>query len=368
MPPSPSQPPTTPITTTTNRSSYNIQDIGLSPCPKCGRKSGRLKIIREKINVKYKSPDRSQLPTEKTVVVGHDTSNKPIKNKSAIQRNIHPFRHISTLTHYAANTIYGKITNDVPVVVPTNPSINPPVSNNPNQRPTSDAENRFKAAWDESLKKDRLIVKMIPKIAEKLAATDPNLFKSFNDICKKLIPYIEFDTKYWKSGVDYRYKRSLPEWNEIVKYANEKSPRAAAKKYYGIKPDGKKVYLSINEIKQKQKEMENFEREYMEHYYVLNTARMALSQIIASDPELQREYEKMKLEYDDDNDDDDNLNQKNNSSSYTYNYFKIAHYDHDLYKKRKKLGKSKPDGRIECRIEKSKIPQHIMDKFIHSKS
>ena len=43
------------------------------------------------------------------------------------------------------------------------------------------------------------------------------------------------------SMTDDRYKRSLPEWALIVKYANEHGVRKAAKKYSGTTPDGAKI-------------------------------------------------------------------------------------------------------------------------------
>jgi hypothetical protein len=93
---------------------------------------------------KKKTLDRSQYPIFKEVVIEYDTSNNPIKNKSPIQRNMHPFRPVSVLSYFAANSIYGKIknNNNIHVVVPTNPSINPPISDQ-NKRVRSDTEKKL---------------------------------------------------------------------------------------------------------------------------------------------------------------------------------------------------------------------------------
>lgn len=104
----------------------------------------------------------------------------------------------------------------------------------------------------------------------------------------------------------------MAEWNEIVKYANKTSTKAARKKHYGVRLDGTKDFLSINEIKHKKKEMKDFDQQFKEHYIGSCIAGLVPSEIVASDPELLEEYKKMEREYYKDNR-NNNLNQKDNS-------------------------------------------------------
>ena len=99
----------------------------------------------------------------------------------------------------------------------------------------SDSFNKLIESLNENTKVNALMMRMLPKIHKKYAAEPvPVLLNLFNALCIENIPHIDFMTKYWESIGDYRYKRSLPEWNEIGKYANETSAKLARNKYYGI--------------------------------------------------------------------------------------------------------------------------------------
>jgi hypothetical protein len=319
-------------------------------CPRCGLQVIKIKKTKEKRYKKSRSHlHRSELPTEK-IVTQYDELNNRIETKSTIQRNIHPFRHVSVLSHFVANSIYGKViknNNNMRVVIPTNPLINPPISD-PNKRTRSDAGKKLIESLRENEKAVFLITNMIPKIVEKYCA-DPVFLYQFYDFNKEIVSHIEFMTQYWKSAADYRYKRSLVEWNEIIKYANEKGPRRAREKYYGIRPDGTKVKLSIHEIRKKMEEMKDFDQQFKEHYSVFSLAGLVLSEIVASDPELLEEYRTMEQEYHDDDHNDNSKNnnnndddeQNNNKKIYSYIYYKAIH-----------------SGKKECRIKESEIPSH----------
>lgn len=58
--------------------------------------------------------------------------------------------------------------------------------------------------------------------------------------------------------------------------------------------------------------------------------------------------------------DDRNIRNQSQHHEYQYCYYKIVHYDKDLYEKQKSeyqkgLRKSKPDGRIECRVKAEEL-------------
>ena len=78
-------------------------------------------------------------------------------------------------------------------------------------------------------------------------------------------------TDYWKSAIDSRHKRSMVEWYNISKYAEEKSVREARKKYYGKTLDGNKIYLHPITIKKKINEMKGFKIS-MQHYIMHSLA------------------------------------------------------------------------------------------------
>jgi hypothetical protein len=151
---------------------------------------------------------------------------------------------------------------------------------------------------------------------------------------EQFIPDVQFILEYSKSATDNRYSRSMVEWNHIAKYAEEHTVNQARKKYYGITPDGKtKIYLSLYQIKKKKDEMKGFEEQHLEHYKKFTLLEDILSQIVSEDPELYAEYEKMSREYDYNN--NKKQYQQENEKKYTYAYYKIIHYDHDLYEKQK---------------------------------
>ncbi len=272
---------------------------GRFPCPRCGLQIIRIKKTKEKRYKKGRSHlDRSELPTEK-IVTQYDELNNRIETKSTIQRNIHPFRYVSVLSHIAANSIYGNIikkndNNNMRIVIPTNPSINPPISD-PNKITRSDAGKKLIIeSLHENEKAVFLIGKMIPKIIEKYRA-DPVFLYQFYDFCE-----------------------------EIVK-------------------------LSIHEIRKKMEEMKDFDQQFNEHYIGFSLAGLLLSEIVASDLELLEEYRKMKREYDHDDDHNDSSKNNNNNDDDEQNYKKIYSY---IYYKAIHPGKK------ECRIKESEIPSH----------
>jgi hypothetical protein len=183
---------------------------------------------------------------------------------------------------------------------------------------------------------------------------------------------IRLITQIMKSATDDRYKRSLTEWVPIIKYAMETSPEAASKKFYGITPDGKRIRLSPKHIKDKIEEVNSFMDKFLEFIIKVPLNIRILSNIVRSDPELMQQYQKLSRQYDADNKQkileemeeahEDNRNIRNQSQhhEYQYRYYKIVHYDKALYEKQKLeyqtgLRRSRPDGRIECRVKAEEL-------------
>ena len=112
---------------------------------------------------------------------------------------------------------------------------------------------------DNLAKQHMIMGKMIPKIIDRYPETE----KKF----AQFIPDVQFMAKYQESATDNRYARSMVEWNQIAKDAEENTVNEARKKYYGVAPDGKtKIYLTRNQIKKKIDEMKDFDEQYFEHF------------------------------------------------------------------------------------------------------
>ena len=156
----------------------------------------------------------------------------------------------------------------------------------------------------------------------------------------------------------------MVEWNQIAKDAEENTVNEARKKYYGVAPDGKtKIYLTRNQIKKKIDEMKDFDEQYFEHFMRFDLLQTIYCQIVSEDSELYAIYEKMSREYDK----EPEQYQQEEKCAFFYIYYKHTRYDNDLYVKQKEeckkgLRKSKPDGMIEHRINKSDIPSHLLPR------
>ena len=107
-------------------------------------------------------------------------------------------------------------------------------------------------------------------------------------------------------------------------------------------------------------------------YYYLPAASFLVQNIITQDPELLEHYDKISQDYDATG---SQLNseirnqvmttRKQNNYTYKYINYKVVHYDHDAYKKRKSdyekgIRKSKPDGKIECRVKEADLPSEVL--------
>lgn len=133
-----------------------------------------------------------------------------------------------------------------------------------------------------------------------------------------------------------------------------------------------KNYVSPKHIKDKIEGINNFLDKFAEFIPKVHLNIRILSNIVRNDPELTLQYEKLSKQYDAENKQkileemeevyEDNYNIRNQSQhhEYQYCYYKIVHYDKDLYEKQKSeyqkgLRKSKPDGRIECRVKAEEL-------------
>ena len=196
----------------------------------------------------------------------------------------------------------------------------------------------------------------------------PDRRQELGELIREGVQGINLVIQMINSAIDDRHSRSLTEWVTITKYAMEISPEAASKKFYGITPDGKKLFLSPKHIKDMIEKINDFLNKFAEFIPKVAINIRILSNIARYDPELSQLFEKLSKQYDDENkqkiletmegSDEDNGGTHNQSKNhdYQYSYYKIVHYDKDLYEKQKSehqkgIRKSKPDGRIECRVK-----------------
>ena len=300
--------------------------------------------MKEKKKDRHKL-DRSELPTTKKVIENYGKVST--EYQTMIDRNIHPYRQWSLIS-YLGGFGFDKI--------PDNPIINPPVAK---LRNGSDAEKMLEKSFLQFAKTCSILALMIPKIMDKYPENVEHV--------EKFVTHANFITDVLNSVADNRYKRSALEWYKIANYAKEFTVRQASKKYYGITPAGKKIYLNHKQIKKKISQMEGFKDQLDEHHVMWMLYMMAFSQIISEDQQLIEEYKKISNRYDNNR---DSLSEHN--SKYSYTYYKIIHYDHNVYEKQKEewkkgLRKSKPDGRVECRIKESEIPSDVIGRLSSKK-
>ncbi|MPZ07063.1 MAG: hypothetical protein GEU26_11725 [Nitrososphaeraceae archaeon] len=280
---------------------------------------------------------RSDFPRLKKVVYNYGNADE--EAKIPINRKLHPWKYLSIV--YALMGMRPS----------KNPYINPPSS-----REGPPAFDRTLDSFIDFFKRMSILHMTIPKILAKYP--EINGFLEKYDLVDEIIHYQDILCRSINSAIDFRYSRSLIEWSEIARFADQRSDKAASKKFYGRYWDnGKKVHLSIRQIKKKSRVLRNhgvssseFEQKIRRYIELLQPFIM----IIQRDEEIFKEYKKIEREFE--------LPHKD--IRYEYQYFKMIHYDHDLYEKQKLeynsgLRKSKPDGRIECRINKSDIPPQI---------
>jgi hypothetical protein len=166
------------------------------------------------------------------------------------------------------------------------------------------------------------------------------------------------------SSTDDRYKRSLPEWALIVKYANDTSAGAAARKYSGKKPDGKKVPLYIKSVREKMDDpkLQEFFDTFSFYEAILLMFVSTVIGAVGQDPTLLAIYEQYEREYDEnknrpveagreeegskigqiqmDTPEQNHYEESQGSkvdsdnSDSSYDYFYVRHYDPELQKTR----------------------------------
>lgn len=311
-------------------------------CPKCKRYGGRLSIRTETRKGAIKL-DRNELPKMKKVVYHH--GKVPEEGEVAISRKLHPWKFLSVFCEISG------------VKINENPYINPPYSRKGSPRYEGLREVSLSA-----LRAQYSLYFTIPKILDKYPEI-MGVLEEF-DVVNEIIDCINLIVPYFKSISDRRNRRSLAEWSEIVNYANQTSVSQASRRFYGKEwNSGKKLYLNKKYIKQKSQTMRNLgisNEVFREKYCRIAILLQPFIKLIKMDEELQQEYEKNKRNFD--------LHVKRdreNTLGYQYEYFKIIHYDHNLYEKQKLeyqngLRKTRPDGRIECRVKKSDIPSYVL--------
>ena len=185
----------------------------------------------------------------------------------------------------------------------------------------------------------------------------PDILEMYPEVIKLvggMIRGIRGARKETTSALDNRYHRNFREWIDIITYAEEKSPKVAAKKFYGISPEGR-IPLSPKYIKRNIPRIKDFIDNHLVYEPVFGLNAYIISGIIGNTPELSRKYERLSEDYD-----KQVKNIQENQSYYgPYVYYKIIHYDRSLYNQQKRkydsgLRQAKPDGKKECmRFRKS---------------
>jgi hypothetical protein len=249
---------------------------------------------------------------------------------------------------------------DTRIKKPIMPKANPIIINPPKPKERLDSNSPLVLAMNEYYKLIYLSFKMFPLVLERHIF--PMIMECNNK--EELLQFTTFLFKEWEhalemltrlvqSGIDDRWRRSIPEWIMIVKYALETSPQAASKKYSGVIYDGKKeVRLSPKIIHDRIPEIKTFYETYP-RYYALHIFMLSLiKSFIDDDPELLEIYKAYERQYDE-NEKQQHLQkqqqQKGKRSAYRYEYFVMRHYD------------SEP--RKEHRIKEKDIPLEMVQRL-----
>jgi hypothetical protein len=207
--------------------------------------------------------------------------------------------------------------------------------------------------------------------------------EAWKELFKDFSLGLQFLLKEMRSVVDDRYEKTWFEWLYIINYADEVSVKAASKKFYGMTPGGRKTFLTPKHIKEKRKEVGQFAAELLERLPRFFYSVSVIDCVISTTPELKQEYDRLSGECDEnggswekmtknlpekDREEEDN----DHGQRYAYSYYKIRHYDHELYEKRKLecrngTRKSIGDVRGECRVKESELPPEVIS-YVKSKS
>lgn len=370
-----------------NKNQFNIK------C-KCG-KNGIVRLKKIKIYKKTKHQQRLQERLKPEFKTKKDFNGNVIKER--VNRTEHPYRYEAVMSYLFAP--------EVLLNSHKKPVINPPKPEPESSKPADAIEDLNDSLVDLD-KSFRLFRKILPLVERKY----PGIRAILKDNEEELTKYIKMFRELLNSATDDRYKRSLPEWALILKEAIEKSPRAAAKKYSGITPDGKEIRLSAEYIHQKIKKISEGPEFFDIYSYYESIFIMIVSIVmktVGQDPELlaiYKEYEsdygkpvnevmfrkitqvKEIVEKEADHFSDEDLakayyltrqlrdiakqNYEKQQNDYKlYEIFVVRHYDPELRKRQKKergLGIRKSnvcDGKVEHMMEENDIPPEIVQKL-----
>jgi hypothetical protein len=139
--------------------------------------------------------------------------------------------------------------------------------------------------------------------------------------------------------------------------AIEKSPRKAREEHYGLTPDGERIHLSINRIKQMKPWLWEQVKGLPKQTPFYITFIDFIFQAAKKDPELYEELKRLDQDYYYTIRDGlikswqegDNNNSKDEKDQHYYTYFECRHSNKELYEKQKlkrqqRKRKSNPDG------------------------
>jgi hypothetical protein len=311
----------------------------ISPCPGCGSDKGaHVRIIN-----RPKKKEKKSVLDYRTVRIPQswlEMSSADVdapEEKISVQRRFHPYKYLSVIGLQCGR----------------NPIINPP---KPEVKQVTESMRNFAQYF--AL---RIMILIIPfEIAPLYFQKHPEECEQMKeDFDKHVLPAHRIMWKVMKSGFDDRWDRSLVEWVDILITAIKKSPRKAREKHYGLTPDGERIKLSINRIKQMKPWLWDMVKDLPEHWSYYVAFITYIFEGVKRDPELYKELKRLEQKYNhmlrDDlikswENDSRNQNQTSNKENqHYYMYFEFRHHDVELYEKQKQSKrKSNPDGWKTC--------------------
>lgn len=299
-------------------------------CPKCGREFGYLKR-------KIKRQRQTSMPIYRT-----KKDNYGVEQKLLIERNVHARKY---------DTLFGISDPD------RKPIINPPEPH------VSEFSDTFVQKM-EGLTKGLLVLEQILSF---ILQKYPKLLGRFQDFAGGMKLFVE----YLNATTDGRWDRSWIEWQEIVEYASTQGYNAASRKFYAIKKDDKK-YLSPNQIKEKIKVVDEFNKKSEKTVPHFIDYVKELMEVVRGDVDIRKKYLEIAKEYDGNKIQiiGQKINDITDVKTYSYNYYYIIHYDPKTYHRKKSdfkngsIKRSSVDGKKECGpFKKENFPPGAIERI-----
>jgi hypothetical protein len=292
----------------------------ISPCPGCKSDQGaHIRIIK-------RPKKKKSFPSYKTVKIPrswpemYDADVDIAEEKIPIQRRHNPDKYLSLMG----------------LPPERNPIINPPrtIEVTDGMRKLAQNYANWWKVYNIPFELARLYFQKHPDARDEM--------KEYFD--EYVLPVRRILGKVMESVFDYRWNRSLRDWSDILITAIEKSPRKAREEHYGLTPDGERIHLSINRIKQMKPWLWEQVKGLPKQTPFYITFIDFIFQAAKKDPELYEELKRLDQDYD--------YTIRDGGQHY-YTYFECRHPNKELYEKQKlkrqqRKRKSNPDGWKTC--------------------